>query len=43
MAARENLQVTEVPINFYPRKVPSKTHDFADGWRQIRFILQMKP
>jgi glycosyltransferase involved in cell wall biosynthesis len=43
MASRENLRIEEVPINYYPRKAPSKLHSFADGWRHIRFVLLMKP
>jgi len=42
-AAREGLQVHEVPITYYPRHTPSKLHSFADGWRHIRFVLLMKP
>jgi glycosyltransferase involved in cell wall biosynthesis len=42
-ASRENLCIEEVPINYYPRKMPSKLHSFADGWRHIRFVLLMKP
>jgi glycosyltransferase involved in cell wall biosynthesis len=42
-ASRENLRIDEVPINYYPRKAPSKLHSFADGWRHIRFVLLMKP
>jgi len=43
MASKENLRIKEVPINYYPRKAPSKLHSFADGWRHIRFVLLMKP
>ncbi|MFA5268009.1 MAG: glycosyltransferase [Methanoregula sp.] len=43
MASKENLRIEEVPINYYPRKTPSKLHSFADGWRHIRFVLLMKP
>ncbi len=43
MAAREQLKVAEVPIDYYPRKTPSKLHTFADGWRHIRFVLLLKP
>ncbi|OPX65149.1 MULTISPECIES: glycosyltransferase family 2 protein [unclassified Methanoregula] len=42
-ASRENLRIEEVPINYYPRKAPSKLHSFADGWRHVRFVLLMKP
>jgi glycosyltransferase involved in cell wall biosynthesis len=43
MASKENLRIEEVPIDYYPRKAPSKLHSFADGWRHIRFVLLMKP
>jgi lipopolysaccharide biosynthesis glycosyltransferase len=43
MASKENLRIEEVPINYYPRKTPSKLHSFADGWRHVRFVLLMKP
>jgi glycosyltransferase involved in cell wall biosynthesis len=43
MAAKEDLHIEEVPINYYPRKALSKLHSFADGWRHIRFVLLMKP
>jgi hypothetical protein len=43
MASKEHLRIKEVPINYYPRKAPSKLHSFADGWRHIRFVLLMKP
>jgi len=43
MASKEKLNVAEVPIDYYPRKTPSKLHSFADGWRHIRFVLLMKP
>jgi glycosyltransferase involved in cell wall biosynthesis len=43
MAAKEQLKVTEVPIDYYPRQAPSNLHSFADGWRHIRFVLLMKP
>jgi len=43
MAAKEQLKIVEVPIDYYPRSTPSKLHSFADGWRHIRFVLLMKP
>jgi glycosyltransferase involved in cell wall biosynthesis len=43
MASKEGLKIAEVPIDYYPRKTPSKLHSFADGWRHIRFVLLMKP
>ncbi len=43
MASKEGLRIAEVPIDYYPRKTPSKLHSFADGWRHVRFVLLMKP
>lgn len=43
MAAKEQLTIVEVPIDYYPRRTTSKLHSFADGWRHIRFVLLMKP
>ena len=43
MASKAGLKIAEVPIDYYPRKTPSKLHSFADGWRHIRFVLLMKP
>jgi glycosyltransferase involved in cell wall biosynthesis len=43
MASKEQLNIVEVPIDYYPRQTPSKLHSFADGWRHIRFVLLMKP
>ncbi len=43
MASKVQLNIVEVPIDYYPRLTPSKLHSFADGWRHIRFVLLMKP
>jgi len=43
MAAKTQLKVAEVPIDYYPRQTPSNLHSFADGWRHVRFVLLMKP
>jgi glycosyltransferase involved in cell wall biosynthesis len=42
-ALRENLQIKQVPISYYPRKGDSKLARFRDGWRHIRFILLYAP
>jgi glycosyltransferase involved in cell wall biosynthesis len=42
-ASREGMQITEVPITYYPRETPSKLCSFTDGWRHLRFILLLKP
>ena len=43
MASKAQLNIVEVPIDYYPRLTPSNLHSFADGWRHIRFVLLMKP
>jgi glycosyltransferase involved in cell wall biosynthesis len=43
LASKAGLRIAEVPIDYYPRRTPSKLHSFADGWRHIRFVLLMKP
>ncbi|MBP2134432.1 glycosyltransferase involved in cell wall biosynthesis [Methanomicrobium sp. W14] len=42
-AARNNLSISEVEIEYYRRKAPSKLHSFADGWRHFRFMLLYQP
>jgi len=42
-AARKNLRIKEVPINYYSRSAPSKLHSFRDGWRHLRFMMLYKP
>ncbi len=42
-AARKNLKISEVAIDYYPRKAPSNLHSFADGWRHVRFMLLYQP
>jgi glycosyltransferase involved in cell wall biosynthesis len=42
-AAKARLKITEVPINYYPRKGKSKLRSFSDGWRHIRFMLLYSP
>ena len=41
--AKKGLVFEEIPITYYPRKGPSKLHNFADGWRHIRFIMLVRP
>ena len=38
-AAKRNLQVGEVPIDYFPRVGESKLNTFRDGWRHLRFML----
>ncbi len=42
-AARKNMRIKEVTINYYPRSAPSKLHTFSDGWRHLRFMMLYKP
>ncbi|WP_048148979.1 glycosyltransferase family 2 protein [Methanolacinia paynteri] len=42
-AARKKLKISEVPIDYYPRRAPSNLHSFADGWRHVRFMLLYQP
>jgi len=42
-AAKAGLNMTEVPITYYPRKGESKLESFRDGWRHLRFMLLYSP
>lgn len=42
-AARKGIQITEIPIRYYPRVGQSKLRSFSDGWRHLRFILMHSP
>jgi glycosyltransferase involved in cell wall biosynthesis len=42
-AARENLVIREIPIEYYPRGGESKLSSFRDGWRHLRFLLLHSP
>jgi hypothetical protein len=42
-AARANLRVAEVPIVYHPRIGESKLNTLKDGWRHLRFLLQLSP
>jgi len=42
-AARKQLRIAEVAINYYPRRAPSKLHSLRDGWRHVRFMMLYKP
>ncbi|MGZ7068050.1 MAG: glycosyltransferase family 2 protein [Methanobacterium sp.] len=42
-AARRNVRITEIPINYYPRKGESKLSTFSDGWRHLRFMMLYRP
>ncbi len=42
-AARKNIKIAEIPINYYPREGESKLSSFADGWRHLRFMMLYRP
>jgi Glycosyl transferase family 2 len=42
-AARSGLRVAEVPITYHPRIGESKLNSLQDGWRHLRFLLQLSP
>ncbi len=42
-AAREKLDVREIPIELHPRVGQSKLSPFRDGWRHLRLILVYHP
>src|SRR5919204_1720455 len=42
-AARERLDVREIPIDLHPRVGESKLSPFRDGWRHLRVILVYNP
>jgi hypothetical protein len=44
-AARQDMNVVEVPIKYYPRDDESeaKLRTFRDGWRHLRFLLLATP
>ena len=42
-AAKEDLAIEEVPIEYHPRGGESKLSSFRDGWRHLRFLLVHSP
>ncbi|MGB9936886.1 MAG: glycosyltransferase family 2 protein [Methanobacterium sp.] len=42
-AARKNVKIAEIPINYYPREGESKLSSFTDGWRHVRFMMLYRP
>jgi glycosyltransferase involved in cell wall biosynthesis len=42
-AAKENLKISEFPIEYHPRGGESKLSSFRDGWRHLRFLLVHSP
>jgi glycosyltransferase involved in cell wall biosynthesis len=42
-AARQKLDIRELPVDLHPRKGTSKLSPFRDGWRHLRLILVYNP
>jgi glycosyltransferase involved in cell wall biosynthesis len=42
-AAREHLDMREIPVELHPRAGESKLEPFRDGWRHLRLILVYNP
>jgi glycosyltransferase involved in cell wall biosynthesis len=42
-AAKERLEIAELPIEYHPRGGESKLSSFRDGWRHLRFLLVHSP
>jgi len=42
-AAKERLEIREIPIEYHPRGGESKLSSFRDGWRHLRFLLLHSP
>jgi hypothetical protein len=42
-AAKEQLDIREIPIEYHPRGGESKLSSFRDGWRHLRFLLLHSP
>jgi len=42
-AAKERLNIREIPIEYHPRGGESKLSSFRDGWRHLRFLLLHSP
>jgi glycosyltransferase involved in cell wall biosynthesis len=42
-AAKENLEIAQLPIEYHPREGESKLSTWRDGWRHLRFLLVHSP
>ena len=42
-AFRRKLQISEIPIDYYPRVGESKLNRFGDAWRHVKFMLLYSP
>jgi glycosyltransferase involved in cell wall biosynthesis len=42
-AAKEHLEIAQLPIEYHPREGESKLSTWRDGWRHLRFLLVHSP
>jgi glycosyltransferase involved in cell wall biosynthesis len=42
-AAKERIDIRQLPIEYHPRGGESKLSSFRDGWRHLRFLLVHSP
>jgi glycosyltransferase involved in cell wall biosynthesis len=42
-AAKADLEIRQLPIDYHPRGGTSKLSSFRDGWRHLRFLLVHSP
>ena len=42
-AARHGLRISEIPIEYHPRRGESKLRSLGDGWRSMKFIALHSP
>ena len=42
-AAKADLDIRQLPIDYHPRGGTSKLSSFRDGWRHLRFLLVHSP
>jgi hypothetical protein len=42
-AAKQKLDIRQIPIEYHPREGESKLSSFRDGWRHLRFLLVHSP
>ena len=42
-AAKADLVISQIPIDYHPRGGTSKLSSFRDGWRHLRFLLVHSP
>jgi glycosyltransferase involved in cell wall biosynthesis len=42
-AAKEELRIAQLPIEYHPREGESKLSTWRDGWRHLRFLLVHSP